>query len=104
MSELSAVSVSLTLDTSKPESPLIQMMFDDQRYVMLTVKRSIMAAKMVVILESEFGVKDAIVGMAFDYNASVIAGKLVLHSDPTVNGIYVPISALTGHIAGMLNK
>jgi hypothetical protein len=104
MSNLSADCVTLTLDYTDSVGWLIHMRFGNQPYVMLTVKGNILAAKLVVQLEAELEVKDVIIGMAFDYAASEKAEKLVLCSDPTVSGIYVPLTALKGQVAQMLKK
>jgi len=98
-----AEKITITLERNSEGEQMIVMMFGETKYIMLTVKKSIMAAKIVEALDTEFHVK-ALIGMAFDYKLSVGQRELVYFSDPTVVGIYIPFSDLLGEVSKMLGK
>ncbi|MDE2188328.1 MAG: hypothetical protein KGJ35_01200 [Patescibacteria group bacterium] len=100
---LSATNITLSIQYIEGK-PLIVMVVDGEQYIMLTVKRNILAAKTVEALRNDFSVNRTVIGIAFNYKESVQNNKLVIFSDPTINGIYVPYENLIGEIRQMLGK
>jgi hypothetical protein len=92
------LSVERSLGPNVNDGPFIVMRVDNKPYIMLTVKKNILAAKLAETIPQEFGIKKVIVGMAFNARASVQEGMLVVYSDPTINGIYIPFSDFHGDI------
>lgn len=74
-------------------------------YVMLTVKKNILAVKVVSELRSTMNVPNAYIGMAFDYGLSLKSDRLVMIEDPSVNRIYVPLHEYANNewVHAMLN-
>jgi hypothetical protein len=105
---LSVTKITLSLEKSLgpnvDDGPFVTMKVDDEPYVMLTIKRSIMAAKLVEVLRRDFGVTRALVGIAFNYRESIQSGMLVILADPNINGVYVPFSELNGHVRQILHQ
>ncbi|MCF7865222.1 MAG: hypothetical protein K9M11_01845 [Candidatus Pacebacteria bacterium] len=69
-------SIQIQLDTSSGE-PLIKMTVGSDTYIQLTVKSGILAAAIAAQLVN-LGAKDPILGVAFDYAATVAQNALVV--------------------------
>jgi hypothetical protein len=91
MTSISVERITVYLDNSG-DKPLVRMRLDDIDYIMMTVKTVVWAARTVKQLEEKpFGIADAMLGIGFDYEASVASGRLVFHPRQDAIGIYVPV-------------
>jgi hypothetical protein len=86
------------------DGPFVVMTIDGEPYIMLTIKRNIMAAKLVDALRKDFGISKAMIGIAFNNRESALEDKLVIYPDPTCNGVYVPFSEFKGNVCQMLGQ
>lgn len=105
METISASKITLYLSrlgSNVNDGPFVVMSVDYEPFIMLTVKRSVMASKLVDDLRNEFMVKRAMVGMAFNFRESAQAGRLITFDDPTLLGIYVPFRDFDGRVRDML--